>query len=235
MEMRQGFRRLQYKGFHIRSHHGESWTTLKRGVQAVDNALNIWRIDALEHGIALGINPNYYFHSIVDETIRLNRKKQKLSSHSPEFNEIMTMEWGKPDIKNKIEHGTPLSKDEVIQLTKTKFHTAIETEYYQHDVLNHMINKDVALIALPTSNLKLTGRFHYYKDHPFSWWEKKGLKLGIGTDNYITLRTNYIQELLTLLYSDPEDLKITKLLIIGTREKRRAYISNLLWNMHKQS
>ena len=49
-EMRLGFRKLQFRGFHIRSHHGETWKSLRRGVQAVDNAMNIWHVDAIEHG-----------------------------------------------------------------------------------------------------------------------------------------------------------------------------------------
>jgi len=106
-------------------------------------------------------------------------------------------------------------------------------EHYQHDVLNRMINKKVSLVALPSSNLKLTGCFPDYKDHPFSWWEEKGVQLSIGTDNYITLSTNYIQELLILLYSNPGSLKITKLLMVATKETRRPYISHLLWEMRK--
>ena len=115
-----------------------------------------------------------------------------------------------------------------------KFHTAREIEHYQHDVLNRMINKKVSLVALPSSNLKLTGSFPDFKDHPFSWWEKKGVKLGIGTDNYVTLNTNFIQEMLILLFSEPENLKITKILMIATKEERRAYISHLLWEMRKK-
>ena len=114
---------------------------------------------------------------------------------------------------------------------KTKFHTAREVEHYQHDVLNRMLTKGVSLIALPSSNKRLTGSFEDYKDHPFSWWEKKGVNLGVGTDNYITLNTNYIQELLILLYTDPDNLKITKLLMVATKEERRAFISQLLWKM----
>jgi hypothetical protein len=121
----------------------------------------------------------------------------------------------------------------MVKFIKTKFHTAREIEHYQHDVLNRMINKKVSLVALPSSNLKLTGAFPDYKDHPFSWWEKKGVQLGIGTDNYITLSTNYIQELLILLYSNPNSLKITKLLMVATKENRRPYISHLLWEMRK--
>lgn len=30
-EMRLGFRKLQFSGFRIRSHHGETWRTLRRG------------------------------------------------------------------------------------------------------------------------------------------------------------------------------------------------------------
>jgi len=89
-------------------------------------------------------------------------------------------------------------------------------------------------VALPSSNLKLTGSFPDFKDHPFSWWEKKGVKLGIGTDNYITLNTNFIKEMLILLLSEPENLKITKLLIIATKENRRPYISHMLWEMRKK-
>ena len=63
MSRKSLFRKLQYRGFRIRSHHGEVWKTLRKGIQAVDNAMNIWRIDTLEHGLSLGINPNFYFHS----------------------------------------------------------------------------------------------------------------------------------------------------------------------------
>ena len=55
--MKTGLRHLQYNGFKIRSHHGEAWKTLRKGVQSVDNSMNIWRIDTLEHGLSLGINP----------------------------------------------------------------------------------------------------------------------------------------------------------------------------------
>ena len=143
------------------------------------------------------------------------------------------MVWHDPIIKEKLFKGEVLTDEEITSFTKTKFHTAREIEHYQHDVLNRMINKGVSLVALPSSNLKLTGAFPDYKDHPFSWWEKKGVKLGVGTDNYITLNTNFIQELLLLLYSDPENLKITKLLMVASREKRRPYLSHLLWKMRK--
>jgi len=96
-----------------------------------------------------------------------------------------------------------------------------------------MLDKQISLVALPSSNLKLTGRFPDYKDHPFSWWEKKGLVLGVGTDNYVTLGTNFIQELLILLLSDPQNLKITKLLMVATGESRRPLISHLLWQMRE--
>src|SRR6185436_3621325 len=37
-EMRIGMRKLQAYGFRTRSHHGETWDTLRHGIQAVDNA-----------------------------------------------------------------------------------------------------------------------------------------------------------------------------------------------------
>ena len=40
-ELQSGFRKLQYRGFKVRSHHGETFHTLKKGIQAVDNAMNI--------------------------------------------------------------------------------------------------------------------------------------------------------------------------------------------------
>jgi adenosine deaminase len=232
-EMKSGFRRLQYQGFRIRSHHGETWKILRLGVQAVDNALNIWHIDTLEHGLSLGINPNYYFHRLYQRILDINGHGQGLDSKSVEYAEIMDMEWREVDVRDNILNGKILSEAEKIKFVKTKFHTAREVEHYQHDVLNRMINKNVSLVALPSSNLKLTGCFPDYKDHPFSWWEKKGVRLGVGTDNYITLSTNYIQELLILLYSNPTSLKITKLLMVATMETRRPYISHLLWEMRK--
>lgn len=234
-EMQQGFRKLHFKGFAIRSHHGETWHTLKKGVQAVDNALNIWNIDTLEHGLSLGINPNFYFHSLYRRLVIENERGEKIPQGSSDWKELMDMDWREhTNVREKLFSGTPLTEDEKRIFVKVKFHTAREVEHYQHDVLNRMINKGVSLIALPSSNNKLTTNFQDYKDHPFSWWEKKGLKLGIGTDNYITLNTNYIQELLILLYTDAENLKITKLLMVATGENRRPYISQLLWKMRRE-
>ena len=72
---------------------------------------------------------------------------------------------------------------------------------------------------------------------PKSWniyhTEKKGLLLGVGTDNDVTLSTSFVREMLILLYTDPTELKITKLLIVTTGEARRAHLSHLLWGMRK--
>jgi adenosine deaminase len=234
-EMRSGLRRLQYQGFQIRSHHGETWKVLRLGVQAVDNALNIWHIDTLEHGLSLGINPNYYFHRLYQRILAINHNEKPLSATSSEFAEISDMDWKEhSEVRDKIIRGIKINDLDKTKFLKIKFHTAREVEHYQHDVLNRMINKNVSLVALPSSNLKLTGCFPDYKDHPFSWWEKKGVKLGVGTDNYITLNTNYIRELLILLYSNPNSLKLSKLLMVATKETKRPYMSHLLWEMHKQ-
>jgi len=231
-EMQQGFRKLHFKGFTIRSHHGETWHTLKKGVQAVDNALNIWHIDTLEHGLSLGINPNFYFHSLYRRILIENERGSIVKENSYDWKELMDMDWREHvSVREKLFKGERLTEEEKKYFVKIKFHTAREVEHYQHDVLNRMINKGVSLIALPSSNNKLTTSFEDYKDHPFSWWEKKGLKLGVGTDNYITLNTNYIQELLILLFTDPENLKITKLLMVATGETKRPYLSQLLWKM----
>lgn len=233
-EMQQGFRKLHFKGFAIRSHHGETWHTLKKGVQAVDNSLNIWHIDTLEHGLSLGINPNFYFHSLYHRLVQQNEHGEIVVTGSSEYKELMDMDWREHEsIREKLFKGQKLDEEEKRIFVKVKFHTAREVEHYQHDVLNRMINKQVSLIALPSSNNKLTTSFEDYKDHPFSWWEKKGLKLGIGTDNYVTLNTNYIQELLILLFTDAENLKITKLLMVATGETRRPFLSQLLWKMRK--
>lgn len=233
-ELQHGLRRLQYHGLKIRSHHGETWKNLRRGIQSVDNAMNIWHIDTLEHGLSLGINPNYYFHRLYQRVMEQNIKHQVILPNSSEWEELEDMKFHDPEIKQKLYQGIPLTEEERISFLKTKFHTAREIEHYQHDILNRMIHKDVSLVALPSSNLKLTGSFPDYKDHPFSWWEKKGVRLGVGTDNYITLSTNFIQEMLILLYSDPDKLKITKLLMITSKENRRPFISHLLWKMRKK-
>ncbi|MFN8847273.1 MAG: hypothetical protein ACK5W9_10525 [Bdellovibrionales bacterium] len=234
-ELQTGFRKLQYRGFKIRSHHGETFHTLKKGIQAVDNAMNIWHIDTLEHGVSLGINPNFYFHRLYQEVYKKNQLGQKITSQDSVFRELMELDWGNyRPVLDKLLTGIKLNDDEHIQLIKAKFHTAREVEHYQHDVLNRLIQKGVALVSLPSSNNKLTGQFEDYKDHPFSWWEKKGVNLGIGTDNYVTLNTNFIQELLILLFTDAEDLKLTKLIMVATSETRRPYISHHLWKMRKK-
>lgn len=235
MILKNGFRKLQYKGFRIRSHHGETWNTLRKGIQSVDNAMNIWRIDALEHGLSLGINPNYYYQRLFQRAIEINMNNHHIEKDTPLYNELNDMEWGGySDIKQKLFSGKKISSHEKEIFLNVKFHYSTEIEQYQHDVLNRMILKNISLVSLPTSNLKLTGSFPDYKHHPFSWWEKKGVDLGVGTDNYVTLSTNYIREMLILLYSDPDDLKIMKLLSVTTKEKRRNYLSKLLWDMHKK-
>lgn len=234
-ELQLGFRKLQYRGFKIRSHHGETWYTLKKGIQAVDNAMNIWHIDTLEHGISLGINPNRYFHRLYQKVVKMNLEGNPIDPKSAEYLELLDLEWGiYRDVLDKILSGKKLSEIERTQFLKAKFHTARNVEQYQHDVLNRLIQKDVSLVTLPSSNNKLTGKFEDYKDHPFSWWEKKNVQLGVGTDNYITLNTNFIREMLILLLTDPTNLKITKLLMVTTGETRRPYLSQLLWKMRKE-
>ena len=233
-EMRVGFRKLQAYGFRTRSHHGETWNTLRQGIQAVDNAMNIWYVDAIEHGLSLGINPNFYFHRMLQRVLSANSRGEAITNSSREHDELLDMDWyGRDEIRDKLLHGEPLSDGEATLATKTKFHHAREVEHYQHDVLNRMIDKRLTLVSLPSSNKKLTGALSDYKDHPFSWWEKKGLRLGVGTDNDVTLNTNFIREMLILLLTDPLELKLTKLLIVTTGESRRPHLSHLLWQMRK--
>lgn len=234
-QMKFGFRKLQSRGLKIRSHHGETWDTLRRGIQSVDNAMNIWHVDAVEHGLSLGINPNYYFQRVYQAISALNAAGKPVPAGSAEFKELHELDWnGREHIKEKLLTGVKLTPEENTYFVKAKFHMARELEHYQHDVLNRMIDKELSVIALPSSNKKLTGQFEDYKEHPFSWWEKKGVKLGVGTDNYITLNTNYIRETLILLFTDPINLKITKLLMVCTGEKRRAFVSQQLWAMRKK-
>lgn len=234
--LHRGFRKLQSRGFKIRSHHGETWTCLRKGIQAVDNAMNIWHIDGLEHGLSLGINPNFYFHSIYQRVRERNQQGLPLLANSLERNEVEDMRFEEEHrhLIGKLVSGTPLNANEQQLFAKAKFHTATEVEQYQHDVLNRIFHKDVSLIALPSSNHKLTTLVKDYKDHPFSWWEKKGLKLGVGTDNYVTLNTDFIKEMMILLFTDAFNLKITKLLMVTTGEIRRRYLAHILWKMRKK-
>ncbi|MEO8216599.1 MAG: hypothetical protein ABI718_05910 [Acidobacteriota bacterium] len=234
-EMRVGMRKLQAWGLRTRSHHGETWNTLRQGIQAVDNAMNIWQVEAIEHGLSLGINPNFYFHGILQGVLQGNAQGLPLERDTRAFDELSDMDWtGRTEVLDKILSGEPLSTDEATLATKTKFHHALEVEHYQHDVLNRMIDKRLTLVSLPSSNQKLTGELARWKDHPFSWWEKKGLRLGVGTDNDITLNTSFIREMLILLYTDPLELKIMKLLIVTTGESSRPHLSHLLWQMRKE-
>ena len=164
----------------------------------------------------------------------LNARQLPLLSDSRELKEVAAMDFRKhPSILHKLLQGERLSNSDIQHFIKIKFHTASELEHYQHDVLNRMIDKRVSLVALPSSNIKLTGTFPPYRDQPFSWWEKKGVELAVGTDNYITLNTDFVREMMILLCTDVEDLKITKLLMTATGETRRPVISELLWSMRK--
>ena len=229
-EIRRGMRKLHSRGFNVRSHHGETWDCLRRGVQAVDNAMNIWHINTLEHGVSLGVNPNYYFHMVFERAMALNTRGKPVSTTSPEYRELRDMDWDYEQVLDKLTQGTRLTTKEIRHFINVKFHAAREVEHYQHDVLNRMINKNVSLVALPSSNVKLTKILPTYKDHPFSWWEKKGVELHVGTDNYVTLNTNFLRELVILLITDADDLKITKLLMVVTGETRRPSMSNALWS-----
>jgi hypothetical protein len=197
--------------------------------------MNIWHVDTLEHGISLGINPNFYFQRIYQETIRKNRRGEPVLPQDDVYKEILELDWSSSKfILDKILAGEILSEEENTLFLKAKFHTAREVEHYQHDVLNRLIQKQINLVALPSSNNKLTGKFQDYKDHPFSWWEKKNVNLGVGTDNYITLNTDFLQEMLIILFTDSKNLKITKLLMVVTGETNRPYISHHLWKMRKR-
>ena len=126
-EMKSGFRRLQYQGFKIRSHHGETWKILRLGVQAVDNALNIWHIDTLEHGLSLGINPNYYFHRLYQRIVEMNSEGKPIDPKSVEYAEILDMEWREESVRDKLLIGQVLSQDEnrIIERKKENITKAI--------------------------------------------------------------------------------------------------------------
>jgi hypothetical protein len=136
-ELQSGFRKLQYRGFKIRSHHGETFHTLKKGIQAVDNAMNIWHIDTLEHGVSLGINPNFYFHRLYQVVMEKNAKGHAMTAKDAEYRELIELDWGSyRPVLDKLLKGETLNEDENTNFVKAKFHTAREVEQYQHDVLN---------------------------------------------------------------------------------------------------
>ena len=199
----------------------------------MDNALNIWHIDTLEHGLSLGVNPNFYYHMLFERVMENNSRGLPLKKDRVDYYEVMEMEWENEAVRDKLLKGEKLHHQEILLFIATKALLAREIEHYQHDILNRLITKEVTVVALPSSNNRLTTFFPDYKDHPFSWWEKKGLRLGVGTDNYITLGTNFIKEMLIILYTDPHNIKLMKLLIVVTGEVRRPYLGQLLWSMRK--
>ena len=122
-------RKLQAYGFRTRSHHGETWDTLRQGIQAVDNAMNIWYVDAIEHGLSLGINPNFYFHSLL-QRILANRRGDAVVPGTRERAELLDPDWsGREEIRDKLLAASRVSPSEATLATKTKFHHAREVEH----------------------------------------------------------------------------------------------------------
>src|SRR5260370_39820079 len=116
--MRVGMRKLQAYGLRTRSHHGETWYTLRQGIQAVDNAMNIWHVDAIEHGLSLGLNPNFYFHSLLQRILRLNRRGEAVMGGSRDHAELLDMDWhGREEIGDKLLRGEPPSQAETTLAT----------------------------------------------------------------------------------------------------------------------
>ena len=121
-EMRVGIRKLQAYGFRTRSHHGETWDTLRQGIQAVDNAMNIWHVDAVEHGLSMGINPNFYFHGLLQRILGANRRGDAVVPGSREHAELLDMDWSeREEIRDKLLRGERVSASEATLATKTKF------------------------------------------------------------------------------------------------------------------
>src|SRR5258708_9698667 len=109
--MRLGIRKLQAYGFRTRSHHGETRNTLKQGIQAVDNAMNIWYVAAVEHGLSLGVNPNFYFHSLLQRLLRANVNGEGIAPGSRWHFELLDMDSsGREDIRNTLLPVGPLPK-----------------------------------------------------------------------------------------------------------------------------
>ena len=102
------------RGFHVRSHHGETWQCLRRGVQAVDNAMNIWHINTLEHGVSLGVNPNYFFHMVFERAMASNTAGEPVPPGSIELRELEDMDWrDRRDILEKLAKGERLTTPEI--------------------------------------------------------------------------------------------------------------------------
>ena len=111
-EMREGFRKLQYQGFRIKSHHGETWNILRTGVQSVDNAMNIWHIDTLEHGISLELTPIFISIEYINTYRSLIKKRSYSKKNSLYFRELQDMNWDNEKIREKILQGEPLNLEE---------------------------------------------------------------------------------------------------------------------------
>ena len=64
--------------------------------------MNIWQIDTLEHGISLGINPNFYFHRIYQEILEENDQGKPIEESSIQYRELEDMSLLPLDILNKL-------------------------------------------------------------------------------------------------------------------------------------
>lgn len=91
-----------------------------------------------------------------------------------------------------------------------------------------LIKQGVSITSIPTTNKKLTELFVHYKEHPFTFWSSLGVRLNLGSDDYFPNNSDYLQEMLILLFANYKTLKINFLLKCASNAQEVEEVNQVL-------
>lgn len=232
---KRGVAKLKANNFKVRSHHGEIFFTLLEAVRCIGFAITIWKIDTLEHGLAAGVNPFLYFGRLKKKVFAKNALKQAIDQKEREFFELRDLAWDDKEwIFEKLLRGEELDQEEKRILRNLFFDKIKEVWDAQVEVLCLLLEHNVSITSIPTTNKKLTGLFNHYKEHPFPFWSSLGIKMNIGSDDYYPNNSDFIQEMLILLFANFETMQINFLLMCATNSQNISKINQILEKSREQ-
>lgn len=229
-------RMLQRAGIQLRSHHGEVFNHLEQGIDAVRHAFEIWRVVQVEHGLALGIDPEDYLSHIKKKMLTVNMTGMVPVLTESDKAEIIRAGFSSRADRERLRRliakvtSAKLLTRQDIDFIDQRFQERVgRLKEIQLELLSALRDKHVGVVILPTSNMTLLGRLDRLRNHPFLYLDRKGMRLGLGTDNITVLGTSFPEELAKLLLARPKDYKLDNALAMAMATDEPARKS-MVWS-----